>query len=257
MAIPTDPTAPIFWALALAGLGAIIGSFLGALVVRWPAGRSIITGRSRCDACGHPVRGRDLIPILSALRLRGRCRDCAAPIAPVHGMMEGGAALIGGIAGAVAASPVALAGAMFGWLLLALAMLDARHFWLPDRLTGTLAVAGIVAGMTGVAPSPEDRAIGGVAGFALLWAIGEGYRRVRGRVGLGGGDPKLFGAIGLWLGWRMLPPVLLIASVVGLGLALFLAWRGRTMRGDGALPLGTCLAVAAYPTWLAMIAWVP
>jgi leader peptidase (prepilin peptidase)/N-methyltransferase len=92
-----------------------------------------------------------------------------------------------------------------------------------------------------------------VAGFVGLAAVAAGYRAWRGREGMGGGDPKLFGAIGLWLGWRMLPAVLLIAALVGLGMVLFARWRGAAVARDTAVPFGAMLAVAAYPAWLAMV----
>lgn len=245
------------WGAALAVLGATMGSFVAALVMRWPQGRSVIRGRSACDACGATVRARDLVPVFSALALRGRCRDCGTRIDPVHAWVEAAGAAIGASAGVLAAGPVAIAGAVFGWVLLALAALDLRHFWLPDRLTVALALAGVAAGLAGVAPDLGERAIGGIAGFAALWLVAWGYRRVRGREGMGGGDPKLFGAIGLWLGWRMLPGVLLLASVIGLGWITWRAVRGRRMAAADAVPFGVLLAAAAYPAWLAMIALAP
>ncbi|WP_331044341.1 prepilin peptidase [Sphingomonas sp.] len=247
----------VAWGAGLAILGAIVGSFVAALVVRWPAGRSVMRGRSACDACGATVRARDLVPVASGLVLRGRCRDCGAMIDPVHAWVELAAAVVGAVAGALAAGPVALAGAVFGWLLLALAMLDLRHWWLPDRLTATLALAGIAAALAGVSPDLGERLIGGAAGFVALWSIAAGYRKWRGRDGMGGGDPKMLGAIGLWLGWRMLPAVLLMASVVGLGWVAWQAARGRRLAADDAVPFGVLLAVAAYPAWLVMIASTP
>ena len=247
----------VIWSLGLALLGAIMGSFVAALVVRWPQDRSVVRGRSACDACGATLRARDLVPLASALRLRGRCRDCGARIDPVHAWVELGGAAIGAAAGAVATGPVALAGAVFGWLLLALAALDLRHWWLPDRLTGTLALTGLAAGLAGIAPDLPERLIGGAGGFASLWAVAAAYKRLRGREGMGGGDPKLFGAIGLWLGWRMLPGVLLLASVIGLGWVLWQAARGKKVAATDAVPFGVLLAAAAYPAWLAMIAWAP
>lgn len=104
-------------------------------------------------------------------------------------------------------------------------------------------------------PDPGDRAIGGVVGFAGLRLIAAVYQRLRGREGMGGGDPKLFGAIGLWLGWRMLPGVLMLASVIGLGWVGWQAVRGRRMGAGDAVPFGVLLALAAYPAWLAMIGW--
>ena len=247
----------LIWSIGLALLGLIAGSFVAALVVRWPQGRSVVAGRSACDACGVTLRASDLVPLLSALLLRGRCRACGARIDPVHWHTEAAGAAIGAAAGLVAAGPVALAGAVFGWLLLALALLDLRHWWLPDRLSATLALAGVTSGATGLAPDWTERAIGGAAGFGCLWAIAWAYRRVRGREGMGGGDPKLLGAIGLWLGWRMLPGVLLLASVAGLGWVAWTVARGKAVAATDAVPFGVLLAVAAYPVWLAMIGLQP
>jgi leader peptidase (prepilin peptidase)/N-methyltransferase len=241
-------------AIILATLGAILGSFLGTLVVRWPEGRSILFGRSACDGCGRTLSARDLVPLLSALAMRGRCRTCSARIDPVHWQVELVCALVGLSVGLIAVDwPQALAGAVFGWLLVALAALDWRAFWLPDRLNAALALAGVAAGSAGLAPDLSDRLIGGAAGFASLWLIARGYRAFRGREGMGGGDPKLFGAIGLWLGWRSLPSVLLFAGLLGLGIVLFRRLTGRAVARGDALPLGTLIAAAAYPAWLVMI----
>ena len=246
----------LVWAIALGVLGAIIGSFVAALVIRWRDDRSVMHGRSACDSCGMTLGPAELVPLVSALVLRGRCRTCGTPIAPLHWRIELAAFAIGAVSGWVVAGPAALAGAVFGWLLLALGTLDLIAFWLPDRLTATLALAGAVTA-SWFDPAPLDRAIGGAVGFGALWTIAALYRRVRGRDGMGGGDPKLFGAIGLWLGWQMLPAVLLIASMAGLGAAMATHLRGRAVAADTALPFGTLLAIAAYPAWLFMVTWVP
>lgn len=245
------------WPGGLALLGAILGSFLATIAIRWPEGRSAMRGRSECDACGRTLTARDLVPLISALAMRGRCRTCGAAIDPRHWRIEAAAAVIGLTAGLATPTPLAFAGAVFGWLLLVLAAIDAAEMWLPDELTLTLAVGGVVTGLLAAPPEIGERLIGGVAGFASLWLIGAGYRVLRGREGLGGGDPKLLGAIGLWLGWRLLPAVLLIAAMVGLGVAVVSALRGREVAGDTALPLGTFLAIAAYPAWLAMVMFTP
>jgi leader peptidase (prepilin peptidase)/N-methyltransferase len=138
-----------------------------------------------------------------------------------------------------------------------LAVLDWRAFWLPDRLVLLLALGGLAGGLAGLSPPLIDRLAGGAAGFAVLWVVAFGYRRLRGREGLGGGDPKLFGAIGLWLGWQLLPAVLLVAGLVGLGIVGVRALSGRVMAGTDALPLGTLIAVAAYPAWIMMVSLVP
>ena len=237
-------------------LGLILGSFIATLVLRWPDGRSV-GGRSACDGCGRGLRAHELVPLVSAAVQRGRCRACGARIAPLHWQVELAALAIGAAAGVVAPWPDALAGAMFGWLLLTLALLDLRHWWLPDTLTGMLAASGITVGLLGLAPALIDRAIGGAAGFALLWAVAAGYKRLRGREGLGGGDPKLFAGIGLWLGWQLLPAVLLVASLLGLAVVLVARLTGRAITRTDALPLGALLAAAAYPAWLMVVAYRP
>lgn len=246
---------PWVWPVALGVLGAIVGSFIAALVIRWPQGRSVLAGRSACDACGRTLAPVDLVPLASALWLRGRCRSCRAPIDPRHWQIELSAAVIGVIAGLAVPGPVAAAGALFGWLLLALAALDVAEYWLPDRLTLALALTGVGLGLVGVPPMLSDRVIGGVAGFASLWLIAAGYRLVRHREGLGCGDPKLFGAIGLWLGWRTLPAVLVLACLIGFAALLMRLVAGRAVAGHDRLPFGALLAIAAYPAWLVMLAF--
>lgn len=248
---------PALWPVLLGVLGAIAGSFIAALVMRWPEGRSVMRGRSACDACGATLRARHLVPLASVVVLRGRCRDCGARIDPLHWRVELAGAVVGAIAGAVAPGGEGIAGAVFGWLLLALAALDLVAFWLPDRLTGTLAAAGLASGLAGIGLGVDDRLIGGAVGFGALGLIAFAYRKVRGREGMGGGDPKLFGAIGLWLGWRMLPAVLLLASLVGLAVVLIAQVRGKPMARDTMLPFGALLAMAAYPAWVAMVGWGP
>lgn len=242
--------------ILLGVLGLILGSFIATLVLRWPHGRSV-RGRSACDGCGRQLSAWELVPLASAATLRGRCRTCAAPIAWTHSLVELAAAGVGAAAGVAAPWPEALAGAVFGWLLLTLALLDWRHWWLPDPITALLAAGGVAGGLLGIGPSLFDRAIGGAAGFATLWLIATGYRRLRGREGMGGGDPKLFAGIGLWLGWQTLPAVLLVASLFGLGLVLLATLTGRAMTRTDALPFGTLLAAAAYPAWLMMVALHP
>ncbi len=238
-------------AALLGGLaGLIFGSFIAALTLRWPAGRSIAAGRSNCDSCGQTLGARDLVPVLSFLALRGRCRHCGAAIAPRHLWVELVAGGIGALALALHPDVSGIAGAVFGWGLLALAILDVDHFWLPDRITVPLGLAGLAAGFW-FDPLLLDRAIGAAAGFASLAAIAFAYKAMTGRTGLGGGDPKLLGAIGAWLGWTALPMVLLLAASLGLALAGLDRLRGRPVTGQTRVPLGALLAGAAWPLWVA------
>jgi leader peptidase (prepilin peptidase) / N-methyltransferase len=236
------------WAASGALAGAIAGSFIATLIVRWPAQRRL-NGRSACDTCSAQLRWFELVPIVSFAAQFGMCRHCAAPITPVHPIVEILCAAVGALSLGFVPGITGLCGAMLGWLLVALGMLDLLHFWLPDRLTAALALSGLAAMVAGVPPPLSDRLIGGAAGFLSLAAIAFAYQRIRGRDGMGAGDPKLFGAIGLWTGWQVLPLVLLGASAAGLGAAFILALRSR-VSADTRLPLGTMLAAAAFPVWL-------
>ncbi len=233
------------WPFGLGVLGAIFGSFIATVAIRWPDGRSALHGRSHCDGCGRTLSAVELIPLVSWIVLRGRCRCCGGRIGLSHTATEAIGLGIGVAAGIVAPGPAGTAGAMFGWLLLAAGAVDLAAFRLPNPVTLALAVTGLEAGAVAIDPPLFDRAIGGLAGFASLWLVARGYRWLRERDGLGGGDAKLFAGIGLWLGWRALPAVLLIACVLGIGWAL-----ARRMRAQDRLPLGTLLAVGAFAMWL-------
>lgn len=235
-------------------LGAILGSFLATLVVRWPQSASVVSGRSRCDHCGRAVAYRDLVPILSYAALRSKARCCGGRIDGLHPATELGAAVIGAVSFGLF-GPLGLLTAVLGWTLLVLALLDARHLWLPDRLTGFLAVAGLIAALVSPTPSAISRMIGMVAGWAILSLIAALYARTRGRSGMGGGDPKLLGAIGAWTGWAALPLVLLAAASIGIVFALLAKIAGREINAATQLPLGTFLAAAAWPIWL-YLQWI-
>jgi leader peptidase (prepilin peptidase)/N-methyltransferase len=231
-------------------LGAVIGSFLAAILIRWPQGRSVARGRSQCHSCGYKLGPIDLVPILSWFLMRGRCRKCGAEIDRRHLAVEAGAALIGLTAILAHPMPLALFTAIFGWWLFLLAALDVEHHWLPDRLTLPLIPAGLAVGWIGVGAPFDHRLIGAAAGYAVLAAIAFGYRQLRGRDGMGGGDPKLFAAIGAWLGWPLLPFVMLGAGLLGLAVVLGMRLRGQKVAGTDRLPLGTLMALAAWPLWL-------
>jgi leader peptidase (prepilin peptidase) / N-methyltransferase len=240
---------PVWWALGGAFAGLIAGSFISTLVIRWPQGRGL-GGRSACDGCGRVLSLRDLVAVLSWAVAGGTCRTCDARIDWRHPAIEMAAALIGVVAMVVHPGLEGAAGALLGWQLMALAALDAEHFWLPDRLTGLLAVSGLVFGVAGIGMDIQARVIGGAAGFAVLFAIAWAYRRVRRRDGMGGGDPKLLGAIGCWMGWQSLPYVLIGASALGLLAAFGSMARGKDVAATTRLPLGALMAVAAFPLWI-------
>lgn len=229
--------------LALLGFvpGAIVGSFLATLCLRWPEGRSVVRGRSTCDGCGKPLRARDLVPLVSGPIGRGRARCCGHAIDPLHGQVEWTAALIGGLSLAAGGLEAGAALALLGWLLLPLAVLDARHFWLPDRLVLLLGLAGLTLGGLLSGETLLTRLSTGLVAGATLLLVALAYKRLRGREGLGSGDPKLFAAIGLWLGPQLTIATLLAASLIGLGEALF-----RQRARDEAQPFGTWLCAGAW-----------
>lgn len=235
------------WALpvSLALLGAIWGSFIAALCSRWPNGESISTGRSRCDQCASNIAAYDLIPIISFVLLKGKCRLCREKIGAMPLFVEVVAILIGTFPIVFLPPMQAIGAAVFGWLLLPLLILDCRHFWLPDRLIILLASAGLLAGLL-LNPSVTwfDRGAGMAAGFALLEAIRIGFKRWQGYEGMGAGDPKLFGALGLWVGWQALPMILLGASAIGF--CFILVKRSVLTQSPNLLPFGSYLCGAAY-----------
>ncbi len=248
---------PFGAAILLAGfIGLILGSFIATLVLRWPAGRSVL-GRSQCDGCGRPLRAWELVPLLSALWTRGTCARCGARIDPFHGRVEIASGLIGVVALALLPGTAGWLWALFGWLLLPLALLDARHFWLPDRLNAVLAIAGLLLAGPMLGAPLLDRWIGALAGGLILAAIAWAYRRVRGGEGMGGGDPKLVAAIGCWLGWQALPLLLLLASLGGLLWALATHGKGDQPLARRRVPFGLFACAAAWatvPLWLLLIA---
>ena len=239
----------IYRALGLI-FGAVVGSFLATLLIRWPQGRSAIAGRSTCDSCGAKLRALHLVPVLSYAALHGKCRRCGGRIDQRHLAVELAAATVGVVALIAHPLPLAVATMLLGLWLLLLAALDVDHHWLPDRLTLPLVPLGLAAAWAGLGPPLIDRAAGAVVGFATLELIRLAYRRLRGREGMGGGDPKLFAAIGAWVGALNLPFILVGAGLLGLCAALLMQVRGRKVTATTRLPLGALMAVAAWPVWL-------
>ena len=225
-------------------LGAIFGSFIGALCCRWPKGQSVISPRSHCETCDRALGTDELIPLFSFLWQKGRCKGCNEAIDPVQFVAELAAAVIG-ITGFGLMDPLsALSFAIMGWLLLPLILLDYRHYWLPDRLIITLAIA---APITGHLLIPQyDWTLQLLAGFiifAVFEVLRNVYKRIRDKEGMGSGDPKLVAAIALWIPALTLPYLLLIASLSGL--LYVILFTDKSKRQDQKLPFGSFLGVAA------------
>jgi len=238
-------------AVYLGVIGLVVGCFLGLVSVRWPESEGVVRGRSHCRACARVLSWPDLIPVVSYLRARGRCRSCAAPIPLKYPLIElaaAGAGVWAALAGSTV--PEAILTALLGWQLLLIAVIDLEHYWLPDRLTLPLLVTGVIAAGLLDHLTILDAVIGAAVGFATLSLFRLVYRRWRGRDGLGGGDPILFAAGGAWVGWSSLPIVLLIASLTGLALVLARRARGERLDPAGQMPFAPFIAAGVWFTWI-------
>ena len=183
---------------------------------------NLVVPRSACPSCKAPITALQNIPLVSWALLRGRCAHCAAPISVRYPLVE----LLTGILSAGVAARfgfgfAALAALALTWFLIALAFIDIDHQLLPDSLTLPLLWLGLTLslwgaqGGAGVPVDVRSSLIGAVAGYLSLWSVYHLFRLVTGKEGMGYGDFKLLAALGAWLGWQMLLPVILIAAVVG------------------------------------------
>lgn len=244
---------PTVLAIVMGLLGLIFGSFIAAVTVRLPRDEEIVVTPSHCMSCGETLRPWQLVPAISWLVQRGKCAFCGAAVSPRYILIECGAAAIGvwaALAGHEAGWVFVAATAVMGWQLLLIALIDAENFWLPDELTLPLIGTGLITGAVIARGWPVSQLIGAVMGFGLLWLLAELYRRVRGREGLGGGDPILFAGAGAWVGWQGLPSVLLWACAAGFSIVLTLLITRRKVEITQKLPFGTFLAIGIWLTWL-------
>jgi leader peptidase (prepilin peptidase)/N-methyltransferase len=239
------------WLLPLI-LAPFIGSFAALLIRRLTAGQPVVLARSRCEACGHVLGPRELIPLVSVVMLRGRCRWCGARISFMHLAVE--LACLAVAAWAIRDEPDTLLvwlDCVLGWALLTLAWIDWEHMVLPDALTLPLIVAGLGATLlVEDLTATTENAAAAAAGYLAFRAIEIAYRRLRGRDGLGQGDAKLMAAAGAWLGLAPLPTVAFMAAVFGLAIAAGLRIAGNAMHRGSAIPLGPALCAAIWVTWL-------
>jgi len=236
---------PVFatWLLAT---GAVGGSAVAAFADRLAAGRSWLQGRSSCATCATPIGAGDLVPVVSFVKLKGRCRHCGTAL-PRRLL----AAEIAGIACAAAAllfapGPQAqVAGTVFLLLLLGLFLCDLQTMRLPDGLTGALALAGLWVGAqwhgAGMA------LLAALIGTGSLFLLARGYRALRGRDGLGAGDIKMMAGLAAMSGPFAIPWITLLAAAAALGVAVL---RAAPVRATTDVPLGCYLACAGGLVWL-------
>lgn len=229
----TDPL-PLFFALT----GACFGSLTAAMAWRLPRGITV-WGRSACPSCGHLLAPRDLVPLLSWLLLRGRCRHCATPVSGAYPLIEGATALFWTLCALLMSDPVAgLTVSLLGTALLFLALVDARWRYLPDAGVLLVALLALLPGRMDLIDSLSGGLAFGLLALGVRWLVG---RRLR-REALGLGDVKLMAAAGLWLGPFGLPPFLILSGLTGIAQVLLLRMAGRDT-GDG-VPFGPALCLA-------------
>jgi len=249
----------------LAMLGLCIGSFLNVVIHRlplmmergWrmesaellgvkidePAPISLSLPRSRCPSCGHQIRWHENIPLVSYLRLGGKCSACKTPISVRYPAIEVLTAVLFAACGwRFGAQPAVLLWCGLAATLVTLAFIDLDTQFLPDDLTLPLVWAGIISAALGWIPLSLGASVGGAAlGYLSLWFVFHAYRIIRGKEGMGAGDFKLLAALGAWLGWQLIPSIILLSSAVGavVGIALIVF---RSHDRDVPIPFGPYLA---------------
>ena len=260
--------APATLAATLAALvfGLLIGSFLNVVVYRLPimaqrelenyiaheAGKelphqdrfNLMVPRSACPHCGHRITALENIPIVSWLFLRGKCSACKAPISPRYPIVEAVTGLLSAVlVWHFGSGWLGLASLVFAYFLVAMTLIDYDTKTLPDDLTFPLLWLGLLINLDGTIVPLRDAVIGAMAGYMSLWAVYWLFKLATGKEGMGYGDFKLLAALGAWMGWAMLPTIIILSSVVGaivgIGLIVF-ARRDR----NNPIPFGPYLAAA-------------
>lgn len=239
-----------FATISLFSASFLVGSFLGVLVERIPHGEDVMCGRSRCSACKVQLQPGDLVPLLSWLILRGRCRNCSHPIGLFYPLIELAALVIAVWAVTVVPHSALIAACILGWGLLALAVIDWRHLLLPNVLTVPLVAMGLAAAYLLNKDQFSDHLIGAAVGYVFVEIIAYTYKHLRHREGIGRGDAKLLAAAGAWVGWEGLPSVVLIAAVVALLITLAKSFFDKSLSATQRVPFGSYLCLGLWLVWL-------
>lgn len=257
----------------LAGIfGLLIGSFLNVVIYRlpkmmqrdsdnyvahesglplpFPDRYNLAVPRSACPTCQHRITALENIPVVSYLALGGKCSACKTSFSPRYAMVEALTGLASaGLVWHFGAGVIGLSVLVFTYLLIAMTFIDADTQLLPDDLTLPLMWLGLLVNLNGTFVPLGDAVIGAAAGYTCLWCVFWLFKLVTGKDGMGYGDFKLLAALGAWLGWKMLPVILLMSSLVGavVGIALIvLVKRGK----DIPMPFGPYLAAAGIVSLL-------
>jgi leader peptidase (prepilin peptidase)/N-methyltransferase len=258
-----ESSLPLFTGLCVV-LGLLVGSFLNVVIHRLPKmlelgwqaqcaelrGEEPVSGepynllipRSACPHCQHAIGAMENIPVISYLLLRGKCRGCRAAISPRYPIIEAVSGILCGFAAWHFGFGLAAAGALLLiWALLALTAIDFDTQLLPDDITLPLIWVGLIFNFYGAYTTLHDAFLGALFGYLALWTVYWLFKLATGKEGMGYGDFKLLAALGAWLGWQMLPLIIILSSLVGAVIGIFLivaVKRGR----DIPIPFGPYLA---------------
>ncbi len=263
---------PAVLATAVFVFGLMVGSFLNVVILRYPqrlmhdwrcqcrellemesaddtsaSPPGLVLERSHCPKCKGKIAWYDNIPLFSWLLLRARCRHCAEPISFRYPLVEFATALLSVLVIVkFGASPEGLAALALTWTLVALTGIDFDHQLLPDQITLPLLWLGLILNLwLGLFASIEDAVIGAVAGYGVLWSVFQLFKLLTGKEGMGFGDFKLLGALGAWMGWAVLPMIILIASVLGATIGIIMMIAARHGK-DVPIAFGPYLAAAGF-----------
>lgn len=236
---------PVFLTLA-AVLGAMLGSFLNVCIVRLPAEESVISPPSRCPGCGERIKWRDNIPIVAWLLLGGKCRHCRQPISVMYPLVELLMALLWlGAAWRFGMTWAAVHAALFGSLLLGIAMTDARSYIIPDEFSLGGLLIGLLLALAMGWDALQSALVGAVVGFGLLWLTGWAGKKAFKKEAMGGGDIKMMAMVGAFLGWEDVLLTIFLGAL--LGTVVFVPISLKTGK---LVPFGVFLAAGAAVTFL-------
>ncbi len=214
---------------------------------------NLIIPGSRCPACGHAIRAWENIPIISYLLLRGRCSKCKTAISVRYPLIE----FSGGLLAALTAwqfgvSIEAAAAVILSWALICLTMIDYDHMYLPDNIVLPFLWLGLILNSQNLFTDVYSALYGAAAGYLILWSVYQLFKLLTKKEGMGYGDFKLLAMLGAWLGWQMLPAVILLSSLVGSAVGISLIMFNKQQR-EKPIPFGPYLAAAG---WIALL-WGP
>jgi len=233
--------------IPIAGLfGALFGSFLNVLILRLPQDESIVYPGSHCPRCDKPIAWYDNIPVLSWVMLGGKCRHCREPISVQYPLIELTTALLWMVAAwHYGATLTGLAAAIFGTLLMGIAITDARHYLIPDEYTWGGLVIGLLLSLRGGWDGLLQAVIGAVTGFVILYVVAVAGEKVFGKEAMGGGDIKMMAMVGAFVGWKGVLLTIFGGSLLGTLIFVPLQLKQKRL-----VPFGIFLAAAAGLTFV-------